>query len=56
MKTVADCLYAGLMAAGLLAGLFLYRIAARRLVEWLIEQPWFGRPLPEKDNHAPKSE
>jgi len=38
MKTVADYLYVGLVVAGLLAGLFLYRVAARRFVEWLIEQ------------------
>ena len=56
MKTVADFLYVSLVIAGLLAGLFLYRVAARRLVEWLIEQPKFGKPLPEQSNHDSGSE
>ena len=52
MKTVADCLYVSLVAAGLLAGLFLYRVAARCFVKWLIEQPRFGKSLPEQNDHA----
>ena len=52
MKTVAGCLYVSLTVAGLLAGLFLYRVAARRVVEWLIEQPWFGKPVPAQSNHT----
>jgi len=56
MKTVADCLYVSLTVAGLLAGLFLYRVAARRVVEWLIEQPWFGKPVPAQGNHASELE
>ena len=56
MKTVADHLYVSLMVAGLLAGLFLYRAAARRLVEWLIDQPKFGKPLREPDNRASQPE
>jgi len=56
MKTFADYLYVGLMVAGFLSGLFLYRVAARRFVEWLIRQPGFGKPLQEQNNHASKSE
>ena len=56
MKTVADYLYVGLVVAGLLAGLFLYRVAARRFVEWLIEQPKFGKPLLEPNDRAPRPE
>ncbi len=46
--------YMGLMVAGLLAGLFLYRIAARRFVAWLIERPGFGKPLPGQNDRASK--
>ena len=56
MKTLEGCLYVSLTVAGLLAGLFLYRVAARRVVEWLIEQPWFGRPVPAPGNHASELE
>jgi len=56
MKTGADCLYVGLTVAGLLAGLLLYRVAARRIIEWLIEQPWFGKPIPAQGNHASELE
>jgi uncharacterized membrane protein YbaN (DUF454 family) len=56
MKTVVDYLYVSLMVAGLLAGLFLYRAAARRFAEWFIRQPGFGKPLQEQNNHASKSE
>ena len=56
MKTVAGCLYVSLTVAGLLAGLFLYRVAARRVVEWLIEQHWFGKPVPAQSNHASELE
>ncbi len=56
MKTIVDYLYVSLMVAGLLAGLFLYRAAARRFVEWLIRQPGFGKPFQEQNSHASKSE
>jgi hypothetical protein len=52
MKTVVDYWYVSLMVAGLLSGLFLYRAAARRFVEWLIRQPGFGRPLQEENDHC----
>jgi len=52
MKTVVGYLYVSLMVAGLLSGLFLYRVAARRFVEWFIRQPGFGKPLQEQNNHA----
>lgn len=56
MKTVVGYLYVSLMVAGLLSGLFLYRVAARRFVEWFIRQPGFGKPLQGQNNHASKSE
>ena len=56
MKTVVDYLYVGLMVAGLMSGLFLYRVVARRFVEWLIRQSRFGNPLPESNNCVSKSE
>jgi hypothetical protein len=56
MKTVVDYLYVSLMVAGLMSGLFLYRAAARRFVEWFIRQPGFGNPLPESNNRVSKSE
>ena len=52
MKTVADYLYVSLMVAALLAGLFLYRVAARRFVEWLVGRPRFGKPLPRQKDRA----
>ncbi len=56
MRTVADYAYVSLMVAGLLSGLFLYRIAARRFVEWFVRQPGFGRPLRKPNDHASNSE
>lgn len=46
--TATGYLHVGLVVAGLLAGLFLYRIAAHRFAEWLIKQPWFGWPSGER--------
>ena len=56
IKTVVDHLYVGLMVVGLLAGMFLYRVVARRFVEWLVARPWFGRPLVNQADHALESE
>ena len=56
MNTVVDYLYVGLMVVGLLAGMFLYRVVARRFVEWLGARPWFGRPLVDQADHALESE
>jgi len=56
MRTIADYLYVSLMVAGLLSGLFLYRVLARRFVEWLVKQPGFGNPRPESNNRVSKSE
>jgi hypothetical protein len=52
MRTVADYVYVSLMVAGLLAGLFLYRVAARRFIEWSIRQPGFGKSLRKQNDHA----
>ena len=56
IKTVVDYLYVGLTVVGLLPGMFLYRVVARRFAEWQVAQPRFGRPLVNQADHALESE
>ncbi len=51
-----DYLYVGLMVVGLLAGLFLYRAAARWFIGWLLERHGLEEPEEGMEHSHPEIE